>query len=65
MQCPIDRAQHTMAFDNSVMGTLRGRLVEPRQRLDSRAQSADCKARMLPRRHWDVPTEQEVFGLAT
>ena len=24
VQCPIGRAPHTMAFDNSVMGTLRG-----------------------------------------
>ena len=24
VQCPIDRAPHTMAFDNSVIGTLRG-----------------------------------------
>ena len=42
MQCPKDRAPHTMAFDGSVMGTLRDGSVKPRQ------QSADCEVRTLP-----------------
>ena len=42
LQCPKDRAPHTMAFDGSVMGTLREGSVKPRQ------QSADCEVRMLP-----------------
>ena len=41
MQCPIGRAPYTMAFDSSVMSTLRGRPVGPRQRQDSTPQSAD------------------------
>ena len=51
MQCPIGRAPHTMAFDNSVMGTLRG----PWQRRDSAQQPAECEARTLPPLHWDAP----------
>ena len=55
MQCPIDRAQQAMAFDDSVMGTLRGHPGEPRQRQDSTLQSSDREAIMIPLRHRDAP----------
>ena len=41
MQCPIDRAPHTMAFGISVMGTLRERSVTARALIP---QSPYCEA---------------------
>ena len=51
VQCPINRAPHTMAFDNSVMGTLRERSGKPKQHQDSTPQLSDCEATVLPMLH--------------
>ena len=61
MQCPIDRTPHTMAFDNSVMVTLRKRPVSPSPHWDSNPQPSDCEALMEPRRHWDAPRNMETI----
>ena len=49
VQCHIDRAPHTMAFDNSVVITLRKCPSTARAALRLDPQLLDCKARTIPR----------------
>ena len=50
-----------MAFDNSVMVTLRERPVPPRHHRDSTPQPSDCEATMEPRRHRDALFEDNIL----